>query len=327
MTMLIVCPSCATSYLIEPPSLGPAGRTVRCARCKTAWFAGAPKVPANVTGFVADVIAEAEARDGGTPTRSGRPPPSPPETSALRPAPPAADDFGAEPASPVGDFGAKPPAAEDGASAPADFPPPAPIEHETIPMTAAPSLVPSIDPGPPPEPDGAELDAEDVESFAARRDRLQAQRRHKRSSSKWTALILVLLGFNVALVGARNEVVHFVPQTASLFAAIGLPVNLRNLSFEKVRITKEEHDGVTVLVVEGAIVGSGSKPVEVPRLRFAVRNSTGQEVYSWSAAPTRSTLGPGETLPFRSQLASPPADANDLLVRFVTVRDAATGAK
>ena len=41
--MLIVCPNCATSYMIEPASLGPTGRTVRCARCKTIWFAGAPK--------------------------------------------------------------------------------------------------------------------------------------------------------------------------------------------------------------------------------------------------------------------------------------------
>ena len=41
--MLIVCPNCATSYMIEPASVGPAGRAVRCARCKTTWFAGGPK--------------------------------------------------------------------------------------------------------------------------------------------------------------------------------------------------------------------------------------------------------------------------------------------
>ena len=37
--MLIVCPNCSTSYAIETASLGAAGRTVRCARCKTNWFA------------------------------------------------------------------------------------------------------------------------------------------------------------------------------------------------------------------------------------------------------------------------------------------------
>ena len=48
--------------------------------------------------------------------------------------------------------------------------------------------------------------------------------------------------------------------------------------------------------------------VEVPRLRFALRNRNGQEVYTWTALPGRSVLAPGETLAFRSRLASPPAD-------------------
>ena len=63
--MLIVCPSCATSYVIEPASVGPAGRAVRCARCKTVWFAGGPKSASAVTAFVDGVIAEAEAQAAG----------------------------------------------------------------------------------------------------------------------------------------------------------------------------------------------------------------------------------------------------------------------
>jgi hypothetical protein len=49
----------------------------------------------------------------------------------------------------------------------------------------------------------------------------------------------VLVACNVALVEARSEVVHYLPQTASLFAAIGLPINLRNLKFENVKISTE----------------------------------------------------------------------------------------
>jgi predicted Zn finger-like uncharacterized protein len=37
--MQIVCPYCATSYGINSASLGAAGRTVRCSRCKEAWVA------------------------------------------------------------------------------------------------------------------------------------------------------------------------------------------------------------------------------------------------------------------------------------------------
>jgi predicted Zn finger-like uncharacterized protein len=42
--MLIACPNCSTSYTIDPASLGEAGRTVRCARCKTTWFASKPEL-------------------------------------------------------------------------------------------------------------------------------------------------------------------------------------------------------------------------------------------------------------------------------------------
>ncbi len=37
--MLLTCPSCETSFRVKPDALGPSGRTVRCARCHTSWFA------------------------------------------------------------------------------------------------------------------------------------------------------------------------------------------------------------------------------------------------------------------------------------------------
>jgi predicted Zn finger-like uncharacterized protein len=275
--MLIVCPSCTTSYNIDPASLGAAGRTVRCARCKTSWFAGGPD--AAVNDFVADVIAEAEARDAGA--------------SALSPV--AADDF----SHPSHDADYEEPSVGNGVIMPDD----------------APSIVP-------PMSDAGETAAETDEGFAARRERLAARRKTRRKSSKWTAVILVLLGFNVALVGARSEVVRYVPQAASLFAAIGLPVNLRHLNFQDIKIGKEEHDGVNVLSVAGTIVSQSSQPVAVPPLRFAIRNASGQEIYVWTTRPGRNILEPGQKLAFHSRLASPPADASDLMVRFADAGEA-----
>ena len=90
----------------------------------------------------------------------------------------------------------------------------------------------------------------------------------------------MLFAFNVALIGARNEVVRFFPQTASLFSAVGLPVNLRNLKFENLRISKEAQEGLSSLVVEGTIASINNRAAEVPRLRFAARDAAGQEVYT-----------------------------------------------
>jgi predicted Zn finger-like uncharacterized protein len=291
--MLIVCPTCATSYNIEPASLGPAGRTVRCARCKSSWFAGGP--PDAMAGFAADVIAEAEAREA----------PSPSIGSSR-----SADDFGHEPQQPA----ARIPDPSEAADAA--------VVEEPLPPGEAPSLVPPMV-----EPVVVDAGADPVETFATRRTRMHVRRKQRRQSSKWTAVILVLFSFNVAVVLGRSEVVRYLPQTASLFEAIGLKVNLRQLNFEGVKITNDEHDGVPVLSVEGTIVSQSSNPVEVPRLRFAVRNATGQEIYTWTTKPSRSILEPGKKLPFHSRLASPPADASDVLVRFVNADDAPVAEK
>ena len=48
--------------MIDPASVGAAGRAVRCARCKTTWFVGGPKAAPDVTAFVDSVIAEAEGK-------------------------------------------------------------------------------------------------------------------------------------------------------------------------------------------------------------------------------------------------------------------------
>ena len=59
--MHIVCPHCTTSYAINPATLGDAGRSVRCARCKEVWLArpeDAVEVPAQIPA-----MAEAQNED------------------------------------------------------------------------------------------------------------------------------------------------------------------------------------------------------------------------------------------------------------------------
>jgi hypothetical protein len=138
-------------------------------------------------------------------------------------------------------------------------------------------------------------------------------------------VIVLLLAVNAALVGWRSDVVRLMPQTASLFAAIGLPVNLRGLAFMDVKTTKDAHDGVSVLQVQGTIVNVSRQPHDVARLRFAMRNAAGREIYTWTTLPGRSALAPGEAQPFQTRLASPPAEGRDVVVRFFNRHDAIAG--
>jgi predicted Zn finger-like uncharacterized protein len=337
--MLIVCPNCATSYMIDPASVGTTGRSVRCARCKSTWFATAKTTaaPPAMSAFVDGVIAEAEAETKAAGA------PLPRDQTVSQPANPPqadADDFGAETA---GDFPPQPgaeakPAPFGAASQNSDLAPRSdetfakPTGEHAVAMEDAPSLVPSDEhdafaAGNGSEGHNIEHDAEEAESFVARRQRLKAKRQKSKRNSRWTAVVLVLFAFNVALIGARGDLVRYLPQTASLFAAIGLPVNLRNLKFDQVKITKETTDGVSILVIEGMIVNTAAKPTDVPRLRFAARNASGQDVYTWTMQPARAVLGPNESMEFHSRLAAPPADAHDVMVRFFTAQDAAAGAK
>ena len=316
--MLIVCPSCASSYMIDPAAVGAAGRAVRCARCKASWHVGGPKAEPDVTAFVDSVIAEAEGKSTA-PARAKAPPPAATTQQA-------ADDFGPEASTSITKTEIKAPPVEP----PPPVPAPAEVqasESEPATIADAPSLIPQIEHARLPEAGDAAFESEKVESFDAHRLQMQMRRKKSRRSSRWTAVILVLVAFNVALVGARNEVVRYLPQTASLFAAVGLPVNLRGLKFADVKIFKDAQDGADILIVQGAIVSEAGNAIEVPRLRFAARNATGQEVYIWTMPPPRSILGPGERLEFRSQILAPPAEASDVMVRFFTAQDAAAGTK
>ncbi len=195
--MLIACPSCATSYMIDPASLGAAGQTVRCARCKATWFASPTKPAADLNAFVDGVIAEAEVETAGG-AEAARPAVKP----SPRPPPSvSADDFGAEPEAPI----PQPQPAAAPAEAPRVEPAAAP---EPVAASDAPSLVPPIEQHrcrrrQAPRSTTTTSRATPPAASACRR-----AARNRGRSPRWTAIVLVLFSINVALIGARDEVVR-----------------------------------------------------------------------------------------------------------------------
>ena len=64
--MVITCPECGTSYRTDARSIGPQGRTVRCARCAETWFvpaADADIASKDAAARVADAAALREDMD------------------------------------------------------------------------------------------------------------------------------------------------------------------------------------------------------------------------------------------------------------------------
>jgi hypothetical protein len=137
--------------------------------------------------------------------------------------------------------------------------------------------------------------------------------------------IAAMAALALALIIWRNDVVRLLPQTAAFFQLTGLGVNLRNLAFEDMKVTTETVNGSRVFVIEGAIAPTSRKPVEIPRLRFVVQDAHGADIYAWNAVVDQAVIKPGEKVAFRSRLASPPAEAHSVVVRFFHRRDLASG--
>ncbi len=308
--MLIICPNCETSYDVSAASLGAQGRTVRCVRCRQTWFATPPAEPsAESAATVSAAAASARYAEGAAAAAA-----EPSAEDAFGQATPAAEEDEVDP-----NLAAR---AAERTHATFDEPP-SPSLEEALASFDAPPLAPAAEP---PRPAPGRNDPNDIESIAARRARRQKYNPPPREIRPGiTLLVALLLAANGAILLWRYDIVRSMPQTASLFAKIGLPVNLRGVAFTDVTTTKETHEGVTVLVVNGTIANNTREPHEVPRIRFALRNAAGGDVYTWTTLPERGSLGAGESEAFQTRLASPPAEGREVVVRFFSRRDLAAG--
>jgi predicted Zn finger-like uncharacterized protein len=284
--MLIVCPSCASAYTIEPEKLGAHGRRVRCAACRQDWFVEPPREDG----------AEFATSDAGVVDATGF-------------------DTGGW--------------SDDG---------PGCGSEETTPAFAASAEAPPNDDADPDEADRDEAVAfphahgETIAASAAshRAGRLRGfgkagvtrlkpglLARFAMGPHLSGAALLCIVALPVAaLAFARDSVVRHAPRFATLYAALGHPVNLRGLEFREIHADwRKEGDG-TLLVVEGALRNITTQPQPVPRIAVELQGSRGELVYTWTADAPQPMLKPGETVPFRTRLASPPPEAERALVRF-----------
>jgi predicted Zn finger-like uncharacterized protein len=282
-SMHIVCPHCTTSYAIKLETLGEAGRTVRCSRCKEVWLARAE----DAIERVAAVPAMAQASHS---------------------APAREDDLSAgwnrvEEETPV----------IDSPSIAGDFP------ADRTGNTAADWAAMARD----------EADDAAGPAHGSRIGRLfgRSTPRHARGRSfiNLTTASAAMGALVVGLFVWRADVVRLLPQTAAFYRLAGFDVNLRGLIFKDVKVTSETVEGKQVLVIEGVIVGEGKKTVDLPRLRFAVRDAQGAEIYAWNTVLEKTTLKPGDRAFFKSRLASPPTEGRSIDVRFFNKRDIAGG--
>ncbi|WP_456843524.1 MJ0042-type zinc finger domain-containing protein [Bradyrhizobium sp. USDA 4486] len=290
--MHIVCPHCTTSYAIKLASLGTNGRTVRCSRCKETWVA-----------YADDAIEEASVPALAAASQSEDQSDLAEQWNSY-----AKDDSAAD--TPV----------VDSPSIASDWPADEAKEMEDEWSAAARAA----------EEDA--LGAQHQSWFrglfsrrGARVSRPVPAARPRKSHFGLPVACAAMGALVLALIIWRGDMVRLLPQTAAFYKLVGFDVNLRGLAFKDVKLSSETVDGKQVLVIEGVIVGQGKKPLDIPRLRFAVRDAQGAEIYAWNTVLEQTVLQPGERAFFRSRLASPPPEGRNIDVRFFNRRDIAGG--
>jgi len=291
--MHIVCPHCTTSYAVDPAKFSEAGRRVRCARCQEVWLA-IPQELASSTAMSGHGIGETRPQD------------------AFGPQDEAAADWRDDDAPHV-----------ESPSISADW---------SEPETAQPAVEA--------EANWTALAQQEAMTEAgpkksSRFNTLGSSVAPFLKSANWAKAlpgvltlptVCVALGAIVfSLIVWRADVVRLMPQTATFFKMAGMGVNLRGLAFEDLKISTEMVNNKPVLLIEGAIVDVTRKPVEIPRLRFIVRDAKGADIYAWNAVLEQPALNPGEKAWFKTRLASPPSEGREIAVRFFHKLDIASG--
>jgi predicted Zn finger-like uncharacterized protein len=134
----------------------------------------------------------------------------------------------------------------------------------------------------------------------------------------WVALIAVILAIGWAVLTYRQQIAAAWPQSASLYAGLGLRVNTRGIEIRNVDDSLEVEDGQPVLVITGDLVNLGDEPVPVPKVRIGLFDEQKREIYSYSFAPDVKTLEAHQTVPFRTRLANPPVARRTVEVRLLS---------
>lgn len=170
---------------------------------------------------------------------------------------------------------------------------------------------------PPPDPEPAPLTAEDLPRvFRGRAEEEKRMRQAAITGAIWAGAVLAVAAvIGLALV-FREGVVRAWPQTASLYAVIGLPVNITGLVIEQVRAEPSLQDGHATLAVSGVIRNITDHPVMAPPLRISLYNAQGKRVAGQIAALGNARVPPGETRHFVTSIFDPPFSAANLQVDF-----------
>jgi len=337
--MIIICPECASQFLVKRSEFGSEARKVRCSNCGYAWQQ--PVVddqprrrPAARTANRLSEVPPEPARpvDQGMakePDVAGGDEISPAD-SAIDPAPNPADTGsrhpegeapgGSEETSEEVDTDELTLAETDtdetektSADDAIDFEGEDTDASQSETVNDAEPQSDSIDGDKQPEPEPTDAQADT--SADAKPSSKFPWRRWAIPAAAAASVVLVIGG----LVLARDGIVHMFPGLAGAYEAVGLAGHAvvgAGLEFQHVTSRREWSGPEEVLIVHGKIANVTDGKVEVPMVRVALYDVDDSEVQAVTIANALHTISPGELIPFEARIPSPAMSAQRIRVSF-----------
>ncbi len=125
----------------------------------------------------------------------------------------------------------------------------------------------------------------------------------------------VILVFAIIIM-ARVSIVKAIPSMADVYAALGMNVNVRGVTFTNVQQKWVIEDNRLLLKVRGEVTNLTNRYKTLPPMVFGAVGPDKKEIFRWVMKVRKKPLLPGEKAPFMAMVPVPPEQARHLYISF-----------